>query len=121
MSGSSTFAAPVFDEVDARIEQELDITGHNQNSIYNVTGYKPVKTELTHVPVRVTGQIPADLQGVYLRNGTNTQFDVTHVRKIHSSGCLVLHFPSLTKIAAGLFLSGSAATQIRTMDFLQKR
>jgi carotenoid cleavage dioxygenase-like enzyme len=113
MSGSSTFAAPVFDEVDARIERELDITGHNENSIYNVAGYKPVKTELSHVPVRVTGQIPPDLQGVYLRNGTNTQFDVTHVRLHAFTGAGMLHQIQIRKGAATY-----SNTYIRTPRFV---
>lgn len=80
-----------FDETDERIERKLDIEGSNRTSVYNVTGYKPVKTELSHVPVAVTGQVPSDLEGVYLRNGTNTQFDVTHV-KIHAFvGAGMLH------------------------------
>jgi carotenoid cleavage dioxygenase-like enzyme len=48
-----------------RIESQLDITGHNEWSVYNVAGYKPIKIELSHVPV--TGKIPGDLIGVYLR------------------------------------------------------
>ena len=64
-------SAAAFDETDEKIERKLDIEGNNRTSVYNVTGYKPVKTELSQVPVPVTGQIPSDLEGVYLRNGTN--------------------------------------------------
>ncbi|MBR1301127.1 carotenoid oxygenase family protein [Bradyrhizobium sp. AUGA SZCCT0042] len=86
-----TVSAAAFDETDEKIERKLDIEGNNRTSVYNVTGYKPVKTELSQVPVPVTGQIPSDLEGVYLRNGTNTQFDVTHV-KIHAFvGAGMLH------------------------------
>src|ERR1700736_1412773 len=91
MNLSSTQIAPIFDEVDVQIESQLDIKGHNEQSVYNVAGYKPVKTELSHVPVPVTGEIPGDLTGVYLRNGTNTQFDITHVRVHAFVGAGMLH------------------------------
>jgi Retinal pigment epithelial membrane protein len=65
MNSSSMRIAPTSDE------SQLDITGHNDWSVYNVAGYKPVKIELSHVPVPVTGKIPDDLIGVYLRSGTN--------------------------------------------------
>jgi carotenoid cleavage dioxygenase-like enzyme len=113
MSASSMLTASAFDEVDERIEKELDIDGHNASSIYNFVGYKPVKTELSHVPVRVSGKIPADLQGVYLRNGANTQFDVTHV-KIHAFvGAGMLHQIQIRNGAATY-----SNTYIRTPRFL---
>jgi carotenoid cleavage dioxygenase-like enzyme len=72
-----------FEAEEQRIELALDLDSYDANSIYNVPGYKPVSSELTCAPVRVSGRLPADLEGVYLRNGTNVQFDPTHVR-IHA-------------------------------------
>ena len=37
-------SAAAFDETDEKIERKLDIEGNNRTSVYNVTGYKPVKT-----------------------------------------------------------------------------
>jgi len=116
MQGSPTQVAPIFDEADAQIEKELDIEGYNRRSIYNVVGYKPVKTELSHVPVRVTGKIPEDLTGVYLRNGTNTQFDNTHVRIHAFVGAGMLHQVQIRKGAATY-----SNTYIRTPRFLAEQ
>ncbi|MDB5603596.1 MAG: carotenoid cleavage dioxygenase [Bradyrhizobium sp.] len=113
MNSSSTRIAPTFDEVDMRIESQLDITGHNERSVYNVAGYKPVKIELSHVPVPVTGKIPDDLIGVYLRNGTNTQFDKTHVRIHAFVGAGMLHQIQIRNGAATY-----SNTYIRTPRFL---
>jgi len=116
MQGSPTQAAPIFDEIDAQIEREQDVEGYNQRSIYNVVGYKPVKTELSHVPVTVTGKIPADLSGVYLRNGTNTQFDNTHVRIHAFVGAGMLHQIQIRNGAATY-----SNTYIRTPRFLAEQ
>jgi carotenoid cleavage dioxygenase len=89
---------PLFDDAYRRIDEALDVENYNEKSIYNVPGYKPVRTELTHAPVEVTGELPADLDGVYLRNGTNVQFDPTHVRSHGFVGAGMIH---QVQIAAG--------------------
>jgi hypothetical protein len=113
MQGSSTQIASTSDDVDARIEGDLDVKGHNERSVYNVAGYKPVKTELSRVPMRVTAKIPDDRTGVYLRNGTNTQFDKTHVRIHAFVGAGMLHQIQIRNGAATY-----SNTYIRTPRFL---
>lgn len=63
------------EEEERRIDADMDLEPRNAKSVYNVAGYKPVHNELRHAPVRVTGALPADLRGTYLRNGANVQFD----------------------------------------------
>ncbi|MBR0898910.1 carotenoid oxygenase family protein [Bradyrhizobium tropiciagri] len=81
----------VLGEKDDRIAAALDAGNHNKTSVYNVRGYQPVNAELSQVPVRVTGTIPADLEGVYLRNGTNMQFEKTHIWMHAFNGAGMLH------------------------------
>lgn len=83
--------ANLFDEEDDAIEQALDVAAHNQHSSYNHYGYRPVAHELRHVPLKVTGTLPEELTGIYLRNGTNTQFEETHVRLHCFNGAGMLH------------------------------
>jgi carotenoid cleavage dioxygenase len=84
-------AEPLFGEPDRRIDAALDVENFNKKSVYNVPGYRPVRTELTHAPVRVTGTLPADLEGVYLRNGTNVQFDPSYIRSHAFVGAAMIH------------------------------
>lgn len=42
---------------------------------YTVGVYAPVPDEITADNLMVMGEIPKDLNGVYLRNGPNRQFD----------------------------------------------
>jgi len=84
-------ADQAFSPDDDRVEQALDVERFNRTSVYNRAGFKPVRDELTHAPVRVTGTLPADLDGVYIRNGTNPQFDRTRVRYHMFSGAGMLH------------------------------
>ncbi len=84
-------SAAIFGEEDERIERALDIESFNRRSIYNHPGFKPVRDELSHASVRVEGRIPADLEGAYLRNGTNPQFETTHVRYHMFGGAGMVH------------------------------
>lgn len=102
----------VFTEADERIEAALDVEGHNRGSVYNFHGYRPVATELFQVPVRVTGTIPPDLDGVYLRNGTNTQFGETHVWLHAFNGAGMLH-----QVQIGNGAASYSNTYIRTPRF----
>ena len=43
---------------------------HEQNP-YLTGSYAPVKDEITESNLKVIGEIPADLHGVYVRNGPN--------------------------------------------------
>ena len=83
--------AGLFDDRDDAIEAALNVAEFNRSSVYNVAGYRPVRSELSHAPITVTGQLPTDLEGVYLRNGTNVQFDPTHIRLHAFAGAGMLH------------------------------
>jgi carotenoid cleavage dioxygenase-like enzyme len=83
--------APLFDEEESRLDAAIDVDTSNKTSVYNVPGYKPVHVELTHVLARVTGELPEDLDGVYLRNGTNVQFERTFQRLHAFSGAGMIH------------------------------
>src|SRR2546430_2504354 len=73
------------------IDQMMDADNCNKNSAYNYPGYKPVRSELRHAPVKIIGQLPPDLEGVYLRNGTNIQFDKAKVRIHAFAGAGMVH------------------------------
>jgi carotenoid cleavage dioxygenase-like enzyme len=79
------------EQEERRIDAALDLENHNRDSVYNVPGYRPVRRELAHAPVRVSGELPADLEGAYLRNGTNSQFDNGRIRLHAFSGAGMLH------------------------------
>ena len=63
--------------------------------------------------MRVTAKIPDDRTGVYLRNGTNTQFDKKHVRIHAFVGAGMLHQIQIRNGAATY-----SNTYIRTPRFL---
>src|SRR6266436_5239389 len=105
--------ASIFGEEDERIERALDVERFNRASLYDHAGFRPVRKELSHAPIRVTGTIPRDLDGVYIRNGTNRQFDRTHVRYHVFNGAGMLHQIQI--------LNGEATysnTYVRTPRFL---
>lgn len=68
-----------------------EAAAYNHDSVYNVPGYTPVSHEVRHLPVKVTGQLPKDLQGVYLRNGANARFKKTMSRLHAFNGAGMLH------------------------------
>lgn len=80
-----------FGPADDELEQALDVTRFNRESVYNRPGFKPSHTELSHAPVQVVGELPADLEGVYVRNGTNPQFADQRVRYHMFDGAAMLH------------------------------
>ena len=77
--------------VDNRAYKALDVDAYNRNSPYNAPGFKPVHNLCSNVPLRVSGKIPDDLEGVYLRNGTNLQFEQTKGRYHMFNGAGMLH------------------------------
>lgn len=79
------------DDDDRRVYELLDVENYNLKSVYNYPGYKPVHKELSHAPVKITGTLPKDLEGVYLRNGTNFQFNPTSVRLHTFAGAGMIH------------------------------
>lgn len=91
MALSTEFPEALFGSEDDRLEQALDIDNYNRASGYDVPGYRPVFDELRHVALRVTGRLPADLRGVYIRNGANPQFAVKRSRLHPFNGPGMLH------------------------------
>ncbi|MBD5605692.1 MAG: carotenoid oxygenase family protein [Candidatus Eremiobacteraeota bacterium] len=91
MTTRSLETDPLFGPDDDRIERDQDPAGYNARSLYNVRGFEPVRTEFRHGPVEISGRLPADLEGVYLRNGTNVPFDRSHVRTHTFNGPGMLH------------------------------
>ena len=84
--------------VDNRAYKALDVDAYNRNSPYNSPGFKPVHTLCSNAVLQVSGKIPDDLEGVYLRNGTNLQFEQTNGRYHMFNGAGMLH---QVQIAAG--------------------
>jgi carotenoid cleavage dioxygenase len=81
----------IFGEDDDRIDRLLDAASYNRKSLYNFFGFKPVHTEVSHEPVTISGALPDDLVGAYLRNGVNPQFDPSSVRYHMFDGAGMLH------------------------------
>lgn len=73
------------------LDEALGASAYNQRSPYRHWGFQPVHDELQDVPVVVSGTLPPDLEGIYIRNGTNPQFDVRHVRWQMFDGPGMLH------------------------------
>ena len=84
-------AADVFAAEEKRILDALDVERFNRESVYNHPGFRPVRAEHSHVPLKVEGRLPEDLEGVYLRNGTNIQFDRVTTRSHVFNGEGMLH------------------------------
>ena len=82
---------PVFAVLDRLVSRALDIENYNRQSAYSNAGFLPVHTELKHAEIKVEGEIPTDFNGVYLRNGTNTQFANTNSRMHMFNGAGMLH------------------------------
>jgi carotenoid cleavage dioxygenase-like enzyme len=94
------------------IENEAPF-GHNHGP--QITGeYAPVSDELVLEDLPVEGEIPSDLNGVYLRNGPNPQFEPKGTHHIFD-GDGMLH--------SGLFRNGKFTYRnkyIHTADWLKK-
>ena len=82
---------PLFAAADGMIKRSMDAESYNKQSAYSGKGFAPQHTELSHADIRVEGEIPADLSGVYLRNGTNSQFSSTDSRVHMFNGDGMLH------------------------------
>lgn len=81
----------LFGAEDEAIDRAIDAPRYNRESVYAHPGFAPVRQEHQHAPVRISGVLPADLRGVYLRNGTNVQFDHVHTRAHCFNGAGMLH------------------------------
>jgi carotenoid cleavage dioxygenase-like enzyme len=85
------FRQPVFAWADGRVRKSLDIEAYNRASPYSKPGFAPVHKEISLGEIRVEGTIPADFNGMYLRNGTNTQFSEINSRMHMFNGAGMLH------------------------------
>lgn len=74
-----------------RLRSDPAIDAYNRESAYGLRGFDPVHDELDRVELAVQGTLPGDLQGVYLRNGTNRQFAETRSRLHMFNGAGMLH------------------------------
>lgn len=50
------------------------VSGTNEENPYLIGPYAPVDSEISADELRVIGEIPRDLEGVYLRNGPNPAY-----------------------------------------------
>lgn len=50
------------------------IASSGEGEPYDHAGFNPVRTELRGAPLIIEGELPAELDGVFLRNGTNALF-----------------------------------------------
>lgn len=82
---------PLFSIADKLVQRALKTEAYNQQSAYSEKGFAPQHNELRNAEIRVEGNIPADLSGVYLRNGTNTQFASSASRAHMFNGAGMLH------------------------------
>lgn len=62
---------------------------------YGHPGFDPVHTELRGVPLAIEGELPAELDGVFLRNGTNALFPAR--RRHMFDGEAMLHMIELRR------------------------
>jgi hypothetical protein len=82
---------PLLNFVKAKANKKLDAATYNASSDHSKPGFLPVRKEHNHVKVEVEGTIPPELNGAYLRNGTNTQFDEIDSLRHMFNGAGMLH------------------------------
>ena len=82
---------PLLEWADRRAYKALDVESYNKASPYSSAGFLPVHSLLSGAEITVSGKIPEELEGVYLRNGTNLQFDKTEGRYHMFNGAGMLH------------------------------
>ena len=99
-----------------RLRSDPAIDAYNRDSAYGLPGFDPVHTELDRVELTSSAELPADLEGVYLRNGTNRQFDQTRSRLHMFNGAGMVH---QVQIKAGK--AWYSNTYVRTPKFQYER
>ncbi len=82
---------PLIANLRQKANKALDLPTYNKGSDYSKTGYCPIHNELTDADITVEGEIPADLSGLYLRNGTNSPFDRNDSRRHMFNGAGMIH------------------------------
>ena len=68
---------PLFRRLDGYFYRKLGVQAYNQDHHYANGSFAPVHQEQTRLEVSVTGTLPADLTGDYLRNGPNPHYPPT--------------------------------------------
>jgi carotenoid cleavage dioxygenase len=91
LAGYLVLPRPLFKLVDSRIDKAMDAEKFNKTSSYGHIGFRPTHTEVKDLKLEIEGQLPNDLEGVYLRNGTNIQFATTRSRHHMFNGAGMLH------------------------------
>ena len=76
---------------DRLVYKSLNVEQYNRSSAYNKPGFKPVHSLCVDVELVPTATIPEDIDGVFLRNGTNLQFPETRGRYHMFNGAGMLH------------------------------
>ena len=74
-----------------KLKADPAIDSYNENSAYRQPGFDPVHSEQDRAELSVSGTLPDDLTGAYLRNGTNRQFTESRSRLHMFNGAGMLH------------------------------
>jgi len=85
------FPAPILRSLQRSASRSMDIENFNASGRYSHFGFRPVHHELSGERLAVEGEIPEDLQGIYIRNGTNSQFRDTKSPHHVFNGAGMLH------------------------------
>lgn len=76
---------------EARLAKMLNVREFNQSGHYSHFGFRPVRHEVEDYKMTVTGTLPKDLEGLYVRNGTNSAFDDNATRHHVFNGAGMVH------------------------------
>jgi len=74
-----------------RAEAALGAADYNAASPYAHFGFQPTFEEYSGAPLEIVGDLPADFEGAYLRNGANPQFAETKARRHAFNGAGMVH------------------------------
>ena len=110
---SKTLTAAQLDQL-AELDRSLKGEEYNAGSIYSHWGFQSVFDELRDQPVTISGAVPADLEGVYIRNGTNPQFQPKNARYQMFDGSGMLH---QVQISNGQASYSNAYVRTRRFEF----
>ncbi|MGK0440755.1 MAG: carotenoid cleavage dioxygenase [Pseudohongiellaceae bacterium] len=86
---------PLLANFQQRAITALNLPSYNGGSDYSKTGYCPIHNELSDTELTIEGELPDDLSGVYLRNGTNSPFDRNDSRRHMFNGAGMIHQVSI--------------------------
>jgi carotenoid cleavage dioxygenase len=98
----------------AELDRALKGREYNAKSSYGHWGFRSVHDELRDVPVTISGFLPPDLEGVYIRNGTNPQFEPKNARYQMFDGPGMLH---QIQISNGMATYSNAYVRTKRFEF----